>query len=154
MAATPVRQPPGRSSAMPRRIFEAMPATEVVILSPSATVHAAAVAMKDRHQCVVLAMTAGRLEGILTEQDVVRRVVAERRDAERVTVAEVMTRHPDTIPAADLALTGLQMMEDGGYRHLPVVHDGRVVGLISRVDFAGTEKTELEAERRCWERLG
>jgi len=139
---------------MPRRIFEAMSATEAVILPPSATVHAAAVAMKERRQCVVLAMTADRLEGILTEQDVVRRVVAERRDAEHVTVAEVMTRHPDTIPASDLALTGLQMMEDGGYRHLPVIHDGRVVGLISRVDFAGAEKTELEAERRCWERLG
>ena len=139
---------------MPRRIFEVMPATEVVILPPSATVHAAAVAMKERRQCVVLTMTADRLDGILTEQDMVRRVIAERRDPERVTVAEVMTAHPDTIPAADLALTGLQMMEDGGYRHLPVIHDGRVIGLISRVDFAGAEKTELEAERRCWERLG
>lgn len=139
---------------MPRRVFEVMPGTDVVVLPPSATVHAAAVAMAERRQCVVLAMTAERLEGILTEQDVVRRVVAERRDPERVTVAEVMTAHPDTIPAADLALTGLQMMEDGGYRHLPVVHDGRVIGLISRVDFAGAEKTELEAERRCWERLG
>ncbi|MCW2239146.1 CBS domain-containing protein [Azospirillum canadense] len=139
---------------MPRRVFEVMPGTDAVVLPPSATVHAAAVAMAERRQCVVLAMTAERLEGILTEQDVVRRVVAERRDPERVTVAEVMTAHPDTIPAADLALTGLQMMEDGGYRHLPVVHDGRVIGLISRVDFAGAEKTELEAERRCWERLG
>ncbi|UKJ78192.1 hypothetical protein [Azospirillum brasilense] len=46
------------------------------------------------------------------------------------------------------------MMEDGGYRHLPVVHDGQVVGLISCVDFVGSEKSELEAERRCWERLG
>jgi len=138
---------------MPRRIFEAMPATDAVVLPPSATVHTAAVAMKERRQCVVLAMTAGRLDGILTEQDVVRRVVAERRDPDRVTVAEVMTRHPDTIPATDLALTGLQMMEDGGYRHLPVIHDGRVVGLISRVDFVGSEKTELEAERQCWEQL-
>ena len=139
---------------MPRRIFEMMPGTEVAILPPSATVHTAAVAMKKCRQCVLLAMTADRLDGILTEQDVVRRVVAEGRDPERVTVAEVMTPHPDSIPATDLALTGLQMMEDGGYRHLPVIHDGHVVGLISRVDFAGMEKTELEAERRCWERLG
>lgn len=139
---------------MPRRIFEVMPSTEVAILPPSATVHVAAVAMKERRQCVVLAMTADRLDGILTEQDVVRRVVAERQDPERVTVAEVMTPHPDSISATDLALMGLQMMEDGGYRHLPVIHDGRVVGLISRVDFAGAERTELEAERRCWERLG
>ncbi len=138
---------------MPRRIFEVMPGTELVILPPSATVHAAAVAMAERRQCLVLAMTADRLDGILTEQDVVRRVVAARRDPDRVTVGEVMTPRPDTITADDLALTGMQMMEDGGYRHLPVVHNGRVVGLISRVDFAGAEKTELEAERRCWEKL-
>lgn len=99
---------------MPRRIFEVMPAIEVVILPPSATVHAAAVAMKERRQCVLLAMTADRLHGILTEQDVVRRVVADRREPERVSVAEVMTAHPDTIPATALALTGLQMMEGGG----------------------------------------
>ena len=46
------------------------------------------------------------------------------------------------------------MMEDGCYRHLPVIEKGRVIGLISRVDFPGEEKTELEAERHCWERLG
>jgi CBS domain-containing protein len=99
-------------------------------------------------------MTEERLEGILTEQDVVRRIVAERRDPDTVTLADVMTTNPDTITAGDLALTGLQMMEDGCYRHLPVIEDGRVIGLISRVDFPGEEKTELEAERHCWERLG
>ena len=139
---------------MPRQIHEVMSCTEVAVLPSSATVHAAAAAMKERRQCAVLVMAAGRLDGILTEQDVVWRVVAEGRDPATLTLAEVMTPHPDTIAAADLALTGLQMMEDGGYRHLPVIHDGRVVGLISRADFAGTEKTELESERRCWERLG
>jgi signal-transduction protein with cAMP-binding, CBS, and nucleotidyltransferase domain len=110
--------------------------------------------MKHQRQCVVLVMTEERLEGILTEQDVVRRIVAERRDPDTVTLADVMTTKPDTITAGDLALTGLQMMEDGCYRHLPVIEDGRVIGLISRVDFPGEEKTELEAERHCWERLG
>ena len=65
-----------------------------------------------------------------------------------------MTGNPDTITPDDLALTGLQMMEDGCYRHLPVIENGRVIGLISRVDFPGEEKTELETERHCWERLG
>ncbi len=46
------------------------------------------------------------------------------------------------------------MMEDGGYRHLPVIDNGRVIGLISRVDFFGGEKTELETERHYWETLG
>ena len=139
---------------MPRRICQVMPRDEVATLPPSASVYAAAVAMRRQRQCVVLVMTGECLEGILTEQDVIRRVVAEQRDPSMVTLANVMTINPDTITAGDLALTGLQMMEDGCYRHLPVVENGRVIGLISRVDFLGEEKTELETERHCWERLG
>ena len=76
---------------MTRRICDVMHDTEVVILPPSATVHAAAAAMTARQQCVVLVMTAERLQGIFTEQDIVRRVVAERRDPDKVTLVEVMT---------------------------------------------------------------
>ncbi|PWC41749.1 CBS domain-containing protein [Azospirillum sp. TSO22-1] len=139
---------------MTRRIQDVMRVHEVAILPPSATVHAAAEAMASRHQCAVLIMATDRLDGILTEQDVVRRVVAERRDPDKVTLAEVMTPCPDTISPTDAALKGLRMMEDGGYRHLPVIHKGRVVGLISRVDFIGEEKTELESERHYWDTIG
>ena len=139
---------------MTRTICDVMHDSEVVILPPSATVHAAAAAMATQHQCAVLVMTAGRLQGIFTEQDIVRRVVAERRDPDKVTLVEVMTPRPDTISSADQALRGLQMMEDGCYRHLPVTDHGRLVGLISRTDFLGEEKTELESERGDWERIG
>jgi len=138
---------------MIRTICDVMHDSEVVILPPSATVHAAAAAMATQHQCAVLVMTAERLQGIFTEQDIVRRVVAERRDPDKVTLVEVMTPHPDTISSADQALRGLQMMEDGCYRHLPVIDHGRLVGLISRTDFLGEEKTELESERDYWEKI-
>ena len=143
-----------KGDAMLRRIRQFMHRDDIATLPPSASVYAAAAVMKHQRQGVVLVMTDECLEGILTEQDVVRRVVAEQRDPSTVTLADVMTTNPDTITAGDLALTGLQMMEDGCYRHLPVIEDGRVIGLISRVDFPGEEKTELEAERHCWERLG
>jgi CBS domain-containing protein len=139
---------------MLRRIRHIMHAEDIAILPPSASVYAAAAVMKRRRQCGVLVMTGEHLEGILTEQDVVRRVVAEQRDPGTVTLADVMTGNPDTITPDDLALTGLQMMEDGCYRHLPVIEKGRVIGLISRADFPGEDRTELEAERHCWERLG
>jgi len=139
---------------MLRRIRHIMHAEDIAILPPSASVYAAATVMKRRRQCGVLVMTNEHLEGILTEQDVVRRVVAEQRDPGTVTLADVMTGNPDTITPDDLALTGLQMMEDGCYRHLPVTENGRVIGLSSRVDFPGEEQPELEAERHCWERLG
>jgi CBS domain-containing protein len=64
---------------------------DIVTLLPSASVYAAAAVMKRQRQCVVLVMTEERLEGILTEQDVVRRVVAEQRDPNTV----IMTINPD-----------------------------------------------------------
>jgi predicted transcriptional regulator len=44
-------------------------------------------------------------------------------------------------------------MDDAGYRHLPVVSEGRVIGIVSRRDFFGSEKARLESESDLWERL-
>ena len=44
-------------------------------------------------------------------------------------------------------------MQDGGFRHLPVVDSGRVVGIVSRRDFFGEEKARLDEETNLWERL-
>jgi CBS domain-containing protein len=65
-----------------------------------------------------------------------------------------MTPHPDTIGPDEMAITGLRMMEDGGYRHLPVVSGNRIIGIISRTDYPGEEKVELEMERHYWEAVG
>jgi signal-transduction protein with cAMP-binding, CBS, and nucleotidyltransferase domain len=138
---------------MLRRISQVVYVEDVVVLPPSATVHAAATAMAQHQQCAVLVMTDGHLDGILTEQDVVRRVVAERRDPAALAVSEVMTPQPDTVEATAVAQVGLQMMDDGHYQHLPVVQDGKVVGVISRVDFLGEENTRLESECHIKERL-
>ena len=58
---------------------------------------------------------------------------------------------PSDQEAEDVVATG---EEDGGYRHLPVVKGGRILGVVSRRDFYGEEKAELEKERFLWERIG
>jgi len=110
--------------------------------------------MKALKQCATLVVSKGHLEGIVTEQDIVRRVVAAGVDPASTTLSHVMTPHPDTIGPDELAIKGLRMMEDGGYRHVPVVSGGRIVGMVSRGDYAGEEKTELETERHYWEAVG
>ena len=52
------------------------------------------------------------------------------------------------------AIEALRLMHDGSYRHLPVVEDGKVLGLLSRRDFFGVEKARLEDETALWERIG
>jgi len=117
------------------------------------TVREAAGHMRSRHVGAVLITHDGRLEGIFTERDMVNRVVAEGRDPDRTTLNEVMTRNPDTVRPDTTAIDALRLMHDGGYRHLPIVERGRVVGIVSRRDFFGAEKARLEDETKVWERV-
>jgi CBS domain-containing protein len=83
----------------------------------------------------------------------VNRVVAEGRDPDSTTLAEVMTANPDTIAPQATAIDALRRMQDGGYRHLPVVERGRLVGIVSRRDFFGMEKARLDDESGFWEKI-
>jgi CBS domain-containing protein len=77
----------------------------------------------------VLVLDGERLEGILTERDLMRAVAGGYSDEARV--AEWMTRHPETIDATDETDHAASIMIHGGFRHLPVVDEGRVAGIIS-----------------------
>jgi CBS domain-containing protein len=110
--------------------------------------------MRDRRVGAVL-VTEGDccLVGIFTGRDAVHRVLAEGKNPARATLGEVMTREPVTIPLGRIAIEALRLMEDGRYRHLPIVDDGRVVGIVSRFDFSGMELDRLDEETGLWERL-
>lgn len=78
---------------------------------------------------------------------------SEYRNFSKLTLGEAMTREPDTIPLGKIAIEALRLMEDGLYRHLPIVDDGRVVGIVSRFDFSGMELDRLNEETGLWERI-
>jgi CBS domain-containing protein len=127
---------------------------QLLELPPTATVRGAALAMRERHVGAVLVTTDGHLNGIFTERDMVNRVVAESRDPDQTTLADVMTANPDTIAPTTTAIDALRLMNDGGYRHLPIVEQGRVVGIVSRRDFHGDEKARLDDESDLWKKIG
>jgi len=125
-----------------------------VALPPEATVKDACQRMRDRRIGAVLIIEADRrLVGIFTGRDAVHRVLAEGKNAARTTLAEVMTRDPDTMPPGNTAIEALRRMEDGRFRHLPIVDDGKVVGIVSRFDFSGIELDRLDEETGLWERI-
>ena len=98
---------------------------------PGELVAKAAQRMASRSVGAMLVIESGRLIGIFTERDVLFRVVAKGLDAKRTRVAEVMTPKPVTVDA-DLPLGyALVVMHREGFRHLPVVKDGKAVGIIS-----------------------
>jgi CBS domain-containing protein len=80
-------------------------------------------------------------------------VLAEGKSATRTKLAEVMTPDPDAIPPGKTAIEALRLMEDGRYRHLPIVDGSKVVGIVSRFDFSGIELDRLDEETGLWERI-
>ena len=137
-----------------RKMSDIVRNQDPVTLPPTATVREGCQSMRDRRVGAVL-VTEGdhSLVGIFTGRDAVHRVLAEGKSAAHTTLGEVMTREPDTMPSGKMAIEALRLMKDGRYRHLPIVDDGRVVGIVSRFDFSGIELDRLDEETGLWERI-
>ena len=125
-----------------------------LIMAASETVQRACQQMWERRVGAVLVTgEKHRLVGIFTGRDAVRSL-AECKDSAQTTLAVTMTPNPDTIAPERTAIDALRAMSDGGYRHLPIVADGKILGIVSRGDFKGLELDRLEDETHLWERIG
>jgi CBS domain-containing protein len=137
-----------------RKMSDIVRNQDPLALPPSATVREACQSMRDRRVGAVLVTTADRrLVGIFTGRDAVHRVLAEGKSAADTTLEEVMTLEPDTISPGKVAIEALRVMDDRRCRHLPIVDDGKVVGIVSRFDFTGIELDRLDEETGLWERI-
>ena len=97
---------------------------------------------------VVVVDDTGKLTGIVTERDITRRVVANQLDPEATTMKQIMSRNPDTLAPDDTPLNALELMWIRGFRHLPVVEDNQVVGMVSIRDLYELMKLVLEENVR------
>ena len=86
--------------------------------------------------------------GILTERDIVQRVVAKEIDPKTETVGSIMTENPDTLSPDDSASDALELMQARNYRHLPVEEDGKCVAVVSIRDLYAAAKEALEENIR------
>jgi CBS domain-containing protein len=124
-----------------------------LVLMPDSTVQQACAQLQARKVgAVLVADAAGRLVGIFTGRDAVR-CLAERADGRDASLAEMMTRDPQTIGPGANAVEALRIMNDCGFRHVPIVDQGRIVGVVSKGDFRGLEMDRLDEETGYWERI-
>jgi CBS domain-containing protein len=124
-------------------------------LPPTTTVKDACRKMAERRVGAVLVIKDRKLVGIFTGRDAVARVLAEGCDAEATSLGQVMTTNPTTVAPGCTAIECLRLMQDCGFRHVPVVsRDGALVGVVSRGDFRGHEQDRLDEETGLWERIG
>ena len=102
---------------------------ELLTIEPDATLAEAAKRMAARGVGAVVVLEGERLAGILTERDLLKAVAAGSQESARVS--QWMTRHPETIEPNDDTDHAAALMIHGGFRHLPVVDEGRTVGILS-----------------------
>jgi CBS domain-containing protein len=107
----------------------------------STTVLDAALLMKKTGKGALLVLENHKLIGIFTERDALFRVIAARRDPATTTIADVMTPHPQTIHPDEPFLNAMRVMHEGGFRHLPVVEQGRPLGVVRRATRSPTTST-------------
>jgi CBS domain-containing protein len=108
---------------------------ELVTVPPSASVAEAATIMGEKRVSSILVMDGDDMLGIFTERDIVR-ALAQHHDASGHEVSEWMTSNPTTAPV-DLPIPeALQVMLDGGYRHLPIKDGAKVAGVVSMRDIS------------------
>jgi len=114
-----------------------------VTASRTVTVADAARTMKQHNIGALLVVDGQRLCGIFTERDALFRVVAEGRDPVATQLGQVMTPQPQTIHPDKPFLHALRIMHVGRFRHLPVVEDGRPLGMVSSRDALDDDLYEL-----------
>jgi CBS domain-containing protein len=101
----------------------------LVLADPLTPLADAARQMHSHGVGAVLVLSGGHVSGILTERDILRAVATG--DVQGTNVAAWMTRDPETIEPSDTTSHAAAMMIHGAYRHLPVVEDGKPVGIVS-----------------------
>lgn len=116
-------------------VADVMTGDKLLSVEPTTTVAEAATMMGERRAGSALVMRDGKLAGIFTERDVVR-ALGQHFDAAGHPVSEWMTPDPVTVPPETDARAALKIMLDGGFRHLPVVVDDQVVGIVSIRDLS------------------
>ena len=131
-------------------IRSVMERKRILIAPPETTVGAATKLMARKKVSAVMVVANGRLVGIFTERDAVYRVMAKERDARTTLLAEVMTPDPRTVAPEESFGYAMLLMYEHGFRHAPVIEDGRPVGMISARKALDPELEEFvaEAQRR------
>lgn len=116
-----------------RTVFNSMSKRHVISLSPTGTVHEAAQVMTRSNSSSLLVIdSGGAMLGIVTERDLMTKVLAKAADPAVTTMTDIMTRNPTTVVPECKVSDAVLIMIERGFRHLPVVNEqGKILGVFS-----------------------
>lgn len=133
-----------------QRIRSVMEKRKLVTAPPETTVSQAAKLMAKKNVGAVMVVEGERLVGIFTERDAVFRVIARGRDTQATRLSDVMTTSPQTVDPDKTFGFALLMMHENGFRHVPVIENGKPIGIVSSRNALDPDLEEFvaEAQRR------
>lgn len=117
-----------------RQILDRKQDKQICSIRPDASVYDAIKLMADRRVGALLVMTGPELQGVISERDYAREVILKGRGSRDTRVEEIMTTNVISVTSAQAVEDSLNLMTDNHIRHLPVVDDGLVVGIVSLGD--------------------
>lgn len=132
-----------------RHLLESKSA-DIFAISPDAAVIDAIRLMAEKGIGAVLVMEGERLTGILSERDYARRIVLEGRSSRDTPVRDIMTATVVTVAPDDTAARCMELVTHGRIRHLPVVEQAQVIGVVSIGDLV---KAVMEDQRQELDQL-
>ena len=142
-----------------RTVFQSISRKHVTSVGPQASVRDAACVMTRANCGSVLVMEPpDTLVGILTERDLMTRVLARGLDPDRTTAGEVMTPNPICVPPETRVSDAVVLMLERGFRHLPLVSGAKILGVFSVRDALpreiGTALSQAEFNEQVNDVLG
>ncbi len=129
-----------------QRIYDLVANRPVYSLSPEMTVAEAVAYLVERNVGAAAVVQDGHLVGLFSERDLLKRVVAAGRDPRQVRVVEVMTTQLHTADAQESSRACLERMREAGVRHLPVLSEGKLLGLVTMRDLMLADVEEKDGE--------
>jgi len=131
-----------------KQIAEIIEDQVLTVIEPSFTVRTAAQTMAERNIGAVAVVESGKLAGIFSERDIMARVVAKGLDPDDTLVVHVMSKELVVADPSDKVDAALQKMYSIRARHLPVVENGKLVGMVSIRDLLEVDDAQQRAKAR------
>lgn len=129
-----------------KQIAELIEGQTLTVIEPGWTVRNAAERMAERNIGAVAVVDDGTLKGVFSERDIMSRVVAKGLNPDDTTVASVMTKEILVGNPRENVDSALQKMHSIGCRHLPVVENGKLVGMLSIRDLLEMDDAQQRAK--------